>query len=307
MKLIKSATLYKIDLPTADLVAQHLEERKFTQVASFASKSEGFAPIEETGEMLTEFTGGFAFGFRIDTKVVPPSAVDIALKERLAKIEQDSGYKPGRKHRRQLKEEIITELSAKALVKTTTLTVFYDRESQILVVPTTSKAVADTVTSAMIHAIGSIKAATIYVSSAKHGLTERLNRFIHDDDETAFGEFEPVDKVVLKRTHESVSINTDNIDTAFDGIAEAMLKGFTVDAIRLYHHGEGEGGMSFLLGHDFRMRSIDFGDKPIADDPSEPQDSIEKWQHEASVQMLQVVRAVNHLCDLLGYQPPAED
>lgn len=307
MKLIKSATLYKMDLPAADLVAQHLEERRFTEMTSLEMTHHGFAPIEETGELLTVFPGGFAFGFRIDAKLLPSSVVSTEVKARVERIEQEQGYKPGKKQRREIREQVIDDLLPKALVKTTNLTIFYDTEHQILVVPTTSMTTADTVTGAMIHAIGSIKTSTIHVSDAKHGLTTRLRSYIAGQDHDAFGEFKPDDKVVLKGEAGSVSVTASDLDTVSEGIVEALGAGLTVDAIRLYHGRDDDAvGLSFVLGQDFRIRSIDFGAKPDTEG-TEAMTNAEKWQHEASVQMLQLIKAVTHLCDLLGYKPPVDD
>lgn len=308
MKPIKAATFYSMELPDTEQMRQHLQTRAFSEIGAAEAQRTGFAPIEDTGEMVIDLPEGFAFGFRIDTKILPASAVNAALKERIAKIEAEQEFKVGRKYKRELKEEVLLDMLPKALVKTTNLTVVYHRDTKLLVVPTASKATADAVTSAMVQAIESIKAETIYVSSARHGLTTRLEKWLADEDDCdAFGEFEPVDKIILKQGGMSVSVTADDLRGASEGLTEALGRGLSVDAIRLYHSDQSiaDVGMSFLLGSDFRMRSVDFGAKPEKKAPD--QDLIEHFQHEASVQLLHLVAAVEHLKDLLGYKPPVEE
>lgn len=68
-----------------------------------------------------------------------------------------------------------------------------------------------------------------------------------------------------------------------------------------FEHGEVE----FKLNDEFQFSSINFATDP-AYDSSELEDMAHVWRHEASVQMLELVSSIKHICDLLGYKPPVD-
>lgn len=292
-KLIKSATTYRAELPTADLMRRHLKELPFTEITGFDSLSKGFAHIDGFDEELIEFQDGYAFGFRIDEKVVPASAINEEVKTACQKIEQEQGYKPGRNQRKEIREQIVDTLNRKAIAKTTRLTVFYSDKYKLFIIPTPVKRTCDIITSAMVKAIGSIEATTIYVSNAKHGLTERLKRLINGDCDS-FGKFDLIDKVVLKGlSGRSLSVTMDDVSQAIGAITEALDDLMLVDSVRLKRNGE---GISFTFSNDFRIRSVDL--HLFNEDGESDYDELFRWKHEAAVQTLLMAEVIEELCDM---------
>jgi len=305
--LIKAARLYSAKFPAVDLVAGHLQEKQFSELMNLELHGAGFVPVPESGEFVAKFHDGFAFAVRMDRKVIPPSAVKAETQKLVDAIEKAQGYKPGKKQRRELKEQALDSLIPRALVKTTVLPVFYYEPANLLIVPTSSKAAADTVTGLLVQAIGSVEFTSLHVAEVKHGLTTRLSAWLglgQDEDDAdpdfAFGtEFEPGDTVTLARKLEAgradkLVVQIDGLQQARDAIREALAAKFAVTAIRL-----SSAGVDFTLTHDFDLRGLAY------EVPPDDESGASAWEHEAAVETMLVARVVRSLLELLSYKEPA--
>lgn len=298
MKLIRNAIVYSVELPSAENLRTNLETMPFIEPQLSESGSSGFVDVDPMGELVAQFTGGYAFAMRHDAKVIPSSAVQAEVKKRAADIELLQGFKPGRIQTREIKEGVMAEFTAKALIRSATVICFYDANKKFLIVPTSSANVADLVIRNLILATGSIKTSTIHISDLKQGLTTRLKGWI-DGDALAFGDFEPCDSVTLKRDREKISIARQSLDNAQDAMIEAMTAGFTVEQMRFNY----KGAYSFGLTDGFRIKSIDEEVRV----PEQNETQQDAFLHEASVQLLSLSSILTNLCDLFGYQPPVEE
>lgn len=290
MKLIKSARVYKIDLPSAKALEQHLSEKRFLEPMELEPGSIGFV-MRDSFQYVDQFVGGLAFTLRLDEKIVPVSAVNSEVKKRADAVGESQGYAVGRKQRAEIKDEVVFDFRRKALLKTTIITCFYDVDNRYLYVPTTSATVAGQITSLVVRAVGSVKSETINISSLKHGLTTRMLNWL-DDEEYAFESFEPCGEVVLSLAGQRMSMKMDTLSNASDGLKKALKDGFMVRSLR-FQSGIDVG---FVLTEDFSFRSIDFPE--IALDGKDD----ELWLHEASVQVLNLSSIVIKLCEMLSYK-----
>lgn len=290
MKLIKSARVYKIDLPSAKALEQHLSEKRFIEPMELESGSIGFV-MRDSVQYVDQFVGGMAFTLRLDEKIVPVSAVNSEVKKRIEAFEAKSDHKVGRKHRAEIKEEVVFDFRRKALLKTTIVTCFYDVANRYLYVPTTSATLAGQITSLVVRAVGSVKSETINVSSLKHGLTTRMLNWL-DDEEDAFESFHPCGEVVLSVAGYRMAIKMDTLSNASDGLKKALKDGFMVRSLRFQSGTD----VSFVLTEDFSFRSIDF---PEIESDGKDDDL---WLHEASVQVLNLSSIVIKLCEMLSYK-----
>lgn len=296
MKLIKAAITYKATIPT-DTVALsgHLQEHFFTECMELQLRSVGFVPPAEEGELVAPFPGGLAFRVRIDDKVVPSAAVKAEVQKRAEAIEADTGRKVGRKHRAEIKDNVMIEFASRALVKTTAaVTCFYDIANGYLIVSTGSKKIADVCVTLLIKAVGSVKTETINVSDIKHGLTTRLNTWLADDE--GFGEFQPCDEVALVNEGRKVGVKMTSLQQARQGLSEALLAGFKVKSIGFHH-----GGVDFRLTSDFHLKGITFTEDLTEDE----EDNY--WAAEAAVQVKRVSGVINHLVEMLSYKDEVQE
>jgi len=307
--LIKSARLYSAKLPDADLVAGHLQEKKFAELTSMELAGVGFVPCAN-GEYIHKFVDGFAFTVRMDAKVIPASTLKAETDKLIADIEKAQGCKPGKKQRKELKEQALDSLIPRAFIKTAELQAFYYVPDNLLIVPTSSNSVADTVTGLLIQAIGSVETQTLHVAEVKHGLTTRLAAALgigqEDPDEIdqdfAFGaEFDLGDTVTLSRKlegkAEKLLVQMSSLEQATDAIREALAAQFGVTAIRLQ-----SAGVDFTLTHEFNLRGLAYESEPDREEPIE-----DAWAHEAAIETMLVARIVRSLLELLAYKAPEQD
>lgn len=300
MKIIKNAIVFKAELPRAELLRDHLAELPFEPVGQAFISRAGFIANPVTGECLNEIEGGVSISVRHDEKILPKGSVTTAVQDAIDVIENDEERELDDDERGLVRERVFMGLVANALIKSTVITAFYSTKHQLLIVPTTNKALAQIVIGLLIKAVGSVKTSTIHVSDIKGGLTARLKRHL-DNEPDAFDGFKLGESCLLKHKTNTANFDLDNLDDAKAGLAEALHAEMQVERMELVH-----GTMSFKLTKDFHLRGIDFFGELTEDEleAREDADRVYLWRLEAAVQMLQVVDAINRLCDLLGYSEP---
>lgn len=296
MKLIRAARVYRLDLPPADVLAKHLAELSHSEIGELDFSTRGFVPPAGQQELVLPFVGGYAFALRYDEKIVPASIVKAETAKRIAVIEIKQDFRVGRKWRREIREQVFYDLCRKALVRPVVVTCFYHTAERLLIVTTTSRKLADVVTGSLVQVVGSIKAETIYVSNAKHGLTTRLRAYLQDEQDTfeGFG-VGGACRLNLPGSR-SVAVTMGDVADVSEGLLEAMDRGGEVSEIGLSW-----GSVDFRLTSDFVIKGVVFNDDTPQDGEG---DAIDAWVQEAAARTMQFSHVVNLLCDLLGYKEP---
>jgi recombination associated protein RdgC len=306
MNLIKSAVIFSAELPSRDLMLNHLAEIPFAPVGEVMISRAGFIPNATTAELVTPIEGGYSFSVRQDEKHLPKAGVNRAVSDVIqayadehellvADLDEDLvGL---------LTEQTMEKLIANAMIKTTVVHCFYSEEAQFLIVPTTSKPLAQTVMSLLIKAVGSVKTSTIHVSNIKGGLTTRLKNFMgmdgEDGDETAFDGFKLGASCLLKFKTDKAKFDMADLTSARAGLVEALDAEMEVELMELIHH-----DVAFKLTHDFKLRGIQFLAELTEDEQAnrEGADGAFIWRLEAATQLLQVVALIEALCGLFEYK-----
>lgn len=302
MKLITSAITYKCVMPQlATNMTTELEKLPFVELAPTDFCGAGFVePIEHEGLALS-FNGGYAFALRYDEKIIPGSVVTAETKKRAAELEEQQGFKVGCKQLRELKEFTYATLLPRALTRSRIVTCFYLTAHRLLIVPTTSESLANRVTNQLVKAMGAKKATTIYVSTAKGSLTNRLTEYLGGqvDAFDGFSVGSKVKLVGLSGEKFALELN-DGLHRRPEGMNEAIISGSQVTEIELVAD-----GVVFRLTSKFRLKGVHFPDGSA--EPQEFGSVLEQWEHEAAIQTSLVSTAINDLCDLLGYKEGAEN
>ena len=118
-------------------------------------RSWGWAPPrgDAHGAMAESIAGQWLLRFMVETKVLPGSVLARRVQEKAARIEQETGRKPGKRESRDLKEEAKLDLLPMAFTKQSAMWVWIDTEARFLVLDTSSQSRADEVASALIEAL----------------------------------------------------------------------------------------------------------------------------------------------------------
>lgn len=128
----------------AEALAQAIQ---FAPTQPTQQRCVGFVPPREANGALIEAQAGhWIMAMQIETRAVPPATLKKRVEEMAAAIERDTGHKPGKKTRRDLKDQAMQELLPKAFPKSKRVLVWLDTATGLLAVDTASSGVFDTVT-----------------------------------------------------------------------------------------------------------------------------------------------------------------
>ena len=132
-----------------------LAQWPFVECAATQERSSGWAPPrgDAHGAMAESIAGQWLLRFMVETKVLPGAVLARRVEEKAARIEQETGRKPGKRESRDLKEEAKLDLLPMAFTKQSAMWVWIDTEARFLVLDTSSQSRADEVASALIEAL----------------------------------------------------------------------------------------------------------------------------------------------------------
>lgn len=111
LKLYRLAASWNL---TPDQVEQALEKQAFRGSNSLEMQTLGWLPPRENGGLVHTVNGQMLLNLRVDKKLLPATVVNQFAKARAADIEEQQGYKPGRKQMKEIKERVTDDLLPKA-------------------------------------------------------------------------------------------------------------------------------------------------------------------------------------------------
>jgi len=115
--------------------AAALDKIPFTPMTGLESSRLGFVPPINGDASLIHFAADVgAFALRMDSKILPASVVAAEVAHRAEEIEEQQGYRMGRKARKELTEQVTDELLPKAFTRTTLIRGFVDFANGRLVI-----------------------------------------------------------------------------------------------------------------------------------------------------------------------------
>lgn len=151
--MFKNAIFYKLT-KIHDGFAAAIESAPFLPCGPTQDKSIGWVPPrgEEHGALVENVGGQLIAKLAVETKVVPKSEIEKTVNAACERIEQATGRKPGKKEKRELKENALLELLPQAFPRLKHITVWIDREAKLIVIDAGSQSAADDVITALIRA-----------------------------------------------------------------------------------------------------------------------------------------------------------
>ncbi len=174
----------------ADALSHALRAFAFAPATSLEESTQGWAPPFESDPALAIAIGGHLLcALRIEKKLLPAKVVSQVLRQRVEKIEEDEGFKPGRKRVRELKDAVRDELLPRAFSVSSETRVWFDPVGGWLLVDAASTQKADAVISLLVKAIDGFAARALKLEgSAASAMTQWLasgeapGRFTVDQD-----------------------------------------------------------------------------------------------------------------------------
>lgn len=302
MKLIKSAIVYKTELPAATELAEKIEPLLFAELLETQFASTGFEVNRTTNELVTEFAGGYSFTIRRDEKVIPAEALAKAVAERVRELEEGLPKQLSRKEIQEVREAVAARLAVQAFSRTKLITCYYHTADQRLFVDTTSNDLASRCVALLLKALGTLVTTTIHISDLRHGLATRLKAHVASDagDDDSFGKLRVGDAVELSKDGGSERFRLAGIDMRTSTeLKEALENGCNVDAIRFE-----DGAMDLKLTKDFKIQSIHWDvDEVDAQVDEEVDDLVHVWKVEAAFQVAVLNGFVSAVVGMFDSEP----
>lgn len=152
--MFKEATLYRIEgLTTLAELSEAIAREPFQPTAATQQKSSGWEPPRAAHGALIEAVGGqWIASFATETRAVPADAVQEKADTLAAAIERETGRTPGKRERRELKDEALHALLPQAFPRQSSVPVWIDPRAGLLVIGTASQAKADAILTALVRA-----------------------------------------------------------------------------------------------------------------------------------------------------------
>ncbi|WP_159431165.1 recombination-associated protein RdgC [Fontimonas thermophila] len=118
--------------------------------------SRGFVPVNDTGQFAYGQEQQVLIALGIEEKLLPGAIVSQAASERIQRLEQDKGFKLGRKARAEIKEQVAAELAPRAFARRREIRGWFDFAGGWLVLDTGSPTRADDFTHTLRNALGEL-------------------------------------------------------------------------------------------------------------------------------------------------------
>ena len=128
-----------------------LQKAPFHTCGATQEQSSGFVPPrgEAHGALLESVAGQWIARFMTESKMLPASVLARKVEEKAARIEQETGRNPGKKERRDLKDEARLDLLPMAFTKQGSTWVWIDPEARFLCIDASSQSRADEISSVL--------------------------------------------------------------------------------------------------------------------------------------------------------------
>lgn len=141
---------------SAHETAELLSRRQFMPCGPTDTVSTGFVPPRDDAELCEAITGRYLVCHQHEEKLLPASVVNEYVELKCEEIEQQQGYKPGRKQRKSIKEEVIADLLPQAFTKKRRMLAWINKERGWLIIDASSTKRAEDVLSDMRHAFDAL-------------------------------------------------------------------------------------------------------------------------------------------------------
>ena len=144
----KNLQLYRLSTPFT-LDAAELDDKlaplSYEPGSTLDMQRQGWVPPREGGTLVHAVGGQFLLSLRSEKKLLPASVVNQVAKARAQEIEEQQGFKPGRKQMREIKEAVTDELLPRAFSIWRDTLVWIDPKANLLVIDAASSAKCDEV------------------------------------------------------------------------------------------------------------------------------------------------------------------
>jgi recombination associated protein RdgC len=151
---------------SAEQLEEALAKQAYQGSNTLEMQSLGWIPTREYGGLVHAVNGQMLLTLRAEKKLLPSSVVNQVTKARAQEVEEQQGYKPGRKQMREIKERVTDELLPKAFNVYRDTRVWIDPVNHWLCIDAAASGKADEVLGLLAKSIDPFPLESLYVAQS---------------------------------------------------------------------------------------------------------------------------------------------
>ena len=164
--MFKNLLLYRLGLDwsaTVQQIEDALGAARFVECGLTQARSSGWVPPggEEHGALIEAVNGQWLMQLMVEQKVVPGAVVKRQVDALAVQVEKQTGRKPGKKQRNELKDQALLGLLPMAFTKRSAVKVWVAPAERLLVIDASSASRADEVLTALTQALPGLSATLV--------------------------------------------------------------------------------------------------------------------------------------------------
>lgn len=218
-------------------------------VTGFSLQARGWKPVigDNTDSFTHRIGNAVCFALGGEDRVLPPAAVAVAVARRIEAIEKERGYGLKKRERNEVKDNVMSEIIPRSLVKPYRLDAFIDTERGILAINTSSQSAAEALVSALRKTLGSFIAMPLHSFRVRNILTDMA---INPLDQFPFAVGGDAELQSSAGSDSKIRLKNFNLsDPTVRSHIEAMNY---VSRLSMYLRGD----IEFSLGEDLSLRGV---------------------------------------------------
>jgi len=168
--MFKNAKIYRLTTaaPFWNLEALNdaLEGHAFVPAGQLQRQSIGWVPPREGADLAHAVSGKVLLTLRVEAKLLPGKAIAQAAAARSLEIEEQQGYKPGKKQMKEIRDRIIDEKLPTALTQYDDIRLWIDPIERWLIIDTSTPSKADIVIGLLAKCVDPFPLENLYVAQS---------------------------------------------------------------------------------------------------------------------------------------------
>ncbi|SNS12296.1 recombination associated protein RdgC [Noviherbaspirillum humi] len=163
----KNLQIYRLSAPwtvVGDALEAALAKQAFAPCSSADMETRGWVSPRNNGMLSHTVNRQILLQLGTERKLLPSSVINQVSKERAAELEEQQGFKPGRKQMKEIKEQVADELLPRAFSIRRSTSVWIDPVNNWLVVDAASPAKADEVFKTLLKCLDQLPVGTLRVA-----------------------------------------------------------------------------------------------------------------------------------------------
>jgi len=181
LKVFRLAPSWSISL---DALESALEKHAYRPGNSLEMQNLGWVPPFENSGLAYALQGQIFLSLRAEKKLLPATVINQFARARAQEIEEQQGFKPGRKQMKEIKEQITDELLPKAFSVYRDTRVWIDTKNRWLIIDAAAAAKSDEVLGMLAKSIDPFPVLQLYVEQSP--ASSMTNWLIQDEPPAGF-------------------------------------------------------------------------------------------------------------------------